>query len=387
MVRAARVSPSASEAVLDGDELSEQEKDLLDRSKKKPKVVGSGRLNDGGPLVTEKVAVQQTHVPKNVIGGAHVQASTGLVFERKTISYKDICLGVNGHNLSEKDVVFFEEANQYKEDGSTGGNKESSGGSMGDPLCPEVRLTDGEREAIRIPWKRSIIVKLLGRRMSLRYFQTRLYKLWRPKARMEVIDLDNGYFVIRQETTGVITRIDDNTPRNVEILNQKVIDKAMRTSNESDTHVVEIYNDGMDSVEFSSHTLSLNPLALDGPGKTKRKMGLNLRSQVRFKNIKGAARKIGSIPTLSIPLMKESIPLVFDEFNKGTDLGGPKDEVEIFNSRPPDINHLMVVEETFVSSDNFATLVTGHESLDGGNSATLVTGHESLDGGNSQDGV
>ncbi|KAJ1440032.1 hypothetical protein SESBI_02265 [Sesbania bispinosa] len=35
--------------------------------------------------------------------------------------------------------------------------------------------------------------------MTLKFFHARLIKLWQPKARLEVIDLDNEYFVIRFE--------------------------------------------------------------------------------------------------------------------------------------------------------------------------------------------
>ncbi|KAJ1430178.1 HEAT repeat-containing protein 1 [Sesbania bispinosa] len=75
-----------------------------------------------------------------------------------------------------------------------------------------------------------------------------------------------------------------------------------------------------------------------GPSQvTKRNMGLNLRSQVRFKTIKSAARKSGPFPSLSMPLMSDT----FKEINKnvqhdGPDTTGVQDDVEICNSRLPD---------------------------------------------------
>ncbi|KAJ1403595.1 hypothetical protein SESBI_27160 [Sesbania bispinosa] len=67
---------------------------------------------------------------------------------------------------------------------------------LGDPLCPVVRLSQEERESIHIPWQRSILIKLIGKRMSLKYFHARLMKLQRPSAPMKVIDLDNEYFIV-----------------------------------------------------------------------------------------------------------------------------------------------------------------------------------------------
>ncbi|KAJ1389991.1 hypothetical protein SESBI_37810 [Sesbania bispinosa] len=101
---------------------------------------------------------------------------------RKTISYKDICLGVNGHNVSEDDAFFFDCIDKDMDNGAPINNQEHGQGFLGDPLCLVVRLIAEERTGIRVPWRRSIIIKLLGRRISLRYFQAGLYKLWQPKA-------------------------------------------------------------------------------------------------------------------------------------------------------------------------------------------------------------
>ncbi|KAJ1379345.1 hypothetical protein SESBI_46977 [Sesbania bispinosa] len=65
------------------------------------------------------------------------------------------------------------------------------------PLCPVVILSKEERKRICSPWKRVVIVKLLGRRISLRMLNVHLSKLWQPKSGMEVIDLENEYFFIK----------------------------------------------------------------------------------------------------------------------------------------------------------------------------------------------
>ncbi|KAJ1378330.1 Zinc finger, CCHC-type [Sesbania bispinosa] len=122
------------------------------------------------------------------------QTATSMGLERKMVSYKDICIGVNGHNLSEEDADLFVAADGGEKEGADAGPQ-----FVGDPLCPVVRLTEVEREAIRIPSKRAILVKVLGRKTTLKYFHARLIKLWQPRARLEVIDLDNEYFVIRFE--------------------------------------------------------------------------------------------------------------------------------------------------------------------------------------------
>ncbi|KAJ1431368.1 Endonuclease/exonuclease/phosphatase superfamily [Sesbania bispinosa] len=76
----------------------------------------------------------------------------------------------------------------------------------------------------------------------------------------------------------------------------------------------------------------------NGPSQvTKRNMGLNLRSQVRFKTIKSVARKSGPFPSLSMPLMSDTFKVINKNVqHDGPNAAGVQDDVEICNSRPPD---------------------------------------------------
>ncbi|KAJ1441649.1 hypothetical protein SESBI_01273 [Sesbania bispinosa] len=110
--------------------------------------------------------------------------------ERKMVSYKDVCLGINGHNVLSDDDFFKEHPTENPID-LEGENKENKTNFMGDPLVPVINLSEEERAQIHIPWKRSILVKLLGKRLSLKYFHASLMKLWQPMAHMEY---DRGFF-------------------------------------------------------------------------------------------------------------------------------------------------------------------------------------------------
>ncbi|KAJ1400029.1 Endonuclease/exonuclease/phosphatase superfamily [Sesbania bispinosa] len=123
----ARVSVESPGSANPRAELSDQEKDLLDRSKKE----------------TESDRCRKT--------------STQLV-------------GFNGHNISEEDAMFFECIDQdMTTNVADKDSQQQENGFLGDPLCPVVRLTEEERRWIM------------------------------PKARMEILDLDNEYFIIRFE--------------------------------------------------------------------------------------------------------------------------------------------------------------------------------------------
>ncbi|KAJ1394588.1 Endonuclease/exonuclease/phosphatase superfamily [Sesbania bispinosa] len=181
----ARVSASHGGASGGDGELTSQEKNLLDMSKKKPKVVGEGECFD--------TVVQET--PPSIMGVTHVGNPR-----------------VNGHNISEEDKELFELDAQLEEHAASADDEVGSDNFVGDPLCPLVRLTQLENEAIRIPWKRSLLEKLLGKHMSLRYFHALLLKLWRQKGNMEVIDIDYEYFVIKFEDFDDLQHVLDDGP-------------------------------------------------------------------------------------------------------------------------------------------------------------------------------
>ncbi|XP_019161010.1 PREDICTED: uncharacterized protein LOC109157614 [Ipomoea nil] len=66
-----------------------------------------------------------------------------------------------------------------------------------DPLCPMIRLTKSEIEAIRAPWRKALIIKVMGRRVGYAYLQHRLTSMWKPKGSMDLIAIANEYFLVR----------------------------------------------------------------------------------------------------------------------------------------------------------------------------------------------
>lgn len=66
-----------------------------------------------------------------------------------------------------------------------------------DKSCPVIRLTRDEKVRLRSRWKQTLIVKVMGRNVGYGYLLKRLTSLWRPKARMELVTVDNGYFLAK----------------------------------------------------------------------------------------------------------------------------------------------------------------------------------------------
>lgn len=187
------------------EEPSREEADQLARSTKKAKM-----LEQDSPM--EVSVVQET--PLETVGGVTdplgeggdkksdiFPTATGEALRRKVISYADVCMGNNGKRMDEsesEDDMFLdsdmeEESSEEKEQAIETEPKDE------DPLCPVMKVTKEELRKAQKPWRMSMIVKLLGKRVGLRFLQTRLNRMWQSVGAMDVIDLENDYFLVRFE--------------------------------------------------------------------------------------------------------------------------------------------------------------------------------------------
>lgn len=66
-----------------------------------------------------------------------------------------------------------------------------------EPDCPAITLTKEEKVRLRKPWKQSLIIKVMGNKVGYAYLLRRLNTIWHPKSRMELITLENDYFLVK----------------------------------------------------------------------------------------------------------------------------------------------------------------------------------------------
>ncbi|XVF57141.1 hypothetical protein PTKIN_Ptkin06aG0180000 [Pterospermum kingtungense] len=66
-----------------------------------------------------------------------------------------------------------------------------------DEDCPTIYLSKVEKSRIRRPWRRSLIIKVMRRSIGYNYLLNRIRTLWKPKAGMELVALENDYFQVR----------------------------------------------------------------------------------------------------------------------------------------------------------------------------------------------
>ena len=60
-----------------------------------------------------------------------------------------------------------------------------------------VKFSKELKQEIRRPWARALIVKVYGRVVGLNFLQAKLLAMWKPAGRLDVVDLEHGFFLTR----------------------------------------------------------------------------------------------------------------------------------------------------------------------------------------------
>ncbi|KAJ1384001.1 hypothetical protein SESBI_42905 [Sesbania bispinosa] len=109
-------------------------------------------------------------------------------------SYKDMVMASEGFEGNQEDMVraITEELFPAIQDS----DEESPNPEAFNPY-PEVQISYEEYENWCKPWKNTLIVKLLGRKLSLRFLSARLQSLWAIRGQVKVADLNDEFFTVR----------------------------------------------------------------------------------------------------------------------------------------------------------------------------------------------
>lgn len=66
-----------------------------------------------------------------------------------------------------------------------------------------IPLTASEKHRLYSPWKTSIIIKLIGKKMGYMYLQNRLQNIWQLSEKINLIDLNEDYYLIKLTKTEI----------------------------------------------------------------------------------------------------------------------------------------------------------------------------------------
>ncbi|KAL4307282.1 hypothetical protein AHAS_Ahas16G0262700 [Arachis hypogaea] len=160
--------------------VSKQEEDLVQRSTKKVKTRAS--IDPNQPSEDMEV--------------------TGPCDENKSgaskISYKDTLLTVAG-SIIEDEHIDMEEVNEDIPDPENrwyqDADKDTHEEEPFNP-CPTIPISKEDFNEWCKPWRSSLYVKLLGKRVGLGFMEQRLKRDWGKKGSINVIDMDRDYFLV-----------------------------------------------------------------------------------------------------------------------------------------------------------------------------------------------
>jgi hypothetical protein len=69
----------------------------------------------------------------------------------------------------------------------------------GNRSLPKVTMDEKLFQELCSPWKEALVVKLLGKNVGFNLMKDRLQKLWRLTGGFEIMDVDNGFYMVKCE--------------------------------------------------------------------------------------------------------------------------------------------------------------------------------------------
>lgn len=174
---------------------------IMDDSSINTEVETNDRLTSGEGRLFETKANMDVDISTALYHSNSPRILTGLVSpsplndgsQTGNDSYKNMLLGLNGaaHEHSS------DESNWKEDDDFEAEDSFIIEDAISDPLCPQVYITTEERFNLCRPWRRAVIIKLLGRKIGYRFHYASIGKLWNLCGNFELIDLQNDFFVVR----------------------------------------------------------------------------------------------------------------------------------------------------------------------------------------------
>ncbi|XP_061371666.1 uncharacterized protein LOC133314245 [Gastrolobium bilobum] len=115
----------------------------------------------------------------------------------KAISYKDKLLQLKGSGYIPDSVEDSWMTLFNRDEEGIYLDEESDKDVEKDPLCLAYQLSKEMHQEDCKKWRLSLIIKLLGKRLGTRFLMTRLQSLWNLVGTFELIEMDNGFLLIK----------------------------------------------------------------------------------------------------------------------------------------------------------------------------------------------
>jgi hypothetical protein len=175
--------------VSESHETPKDEQDNLERSAKKVKE-GEHQFN---------------HCPRQLLSYKDLEEKVqdkGLttdVMKKGVQSYKDSVLGTSSGQLLggwSQSMEMSDEEELVEDEEDEKNNLQVEELQVGGYDCPTILLSQKEESRIYRPWKRGVIVKMLGRKIGYKALENRLKQMWVRSGVINIVDLGNDYFLV-----------------------------------------------------------------------------------------------------------------------------------------------------------------------------------------------
>lgn len=60
-----------------------------------------------------------------------------------------------------------------------------------------VKISRKDKQRIKAPWAKALIVKVYGRSVSYNFIQAHLQSLWKPVGSLDCVDLGKEFYLVR----------------------------------------------------------------------------------------------------------------------------------------------------------------------------------------------
>ncbi|XP_073015397.1 uncharacterized protein [Primulina eburnea] len=158
---------------------TQEEADLLERSTKKPKKTSESHQTDSDDVLMDNPMTENNQ--------EEIREHQNIWDVENQPSYKEALKGKK--NAGESTAYQYEDG-LISDDDFYGEDEEEEG-------CPVIKLSKEEKNRLRAPWRQTLIVKVLGRSIGYNYLLRRIKTLWKPKSLIDLVALENDYFIVR----------------------------------------------------------------------------------------------------------------------------------------------------------------------------------------------
>ncbi|OMO90964.1 reverse transcriptase [Corchorus capsularis] len=173
--------------------------DLRDEALRRAKKKYKKRRSDSSP---DRGMMEETGVP------ARPPSSPSANAPSKFVSYRDRVTG----NFEEEDSTWEEWTEDAEGDDCIMFDDSVSDEEDGAPSDSHVKFTPDEKRLLRKPWRKSLIVKLLGKVLGFKALSAKIKTLWQIKGKYKIIDLGNDYFLFKFQHKSDYTHALDGGP-------------------------------------------------------------------------------------------------------------------------------------------------------------------------------